>query len=184
MITYHPVPLPRLRHRHDILPTSSIPHIPQPILAHSYNPRPPARLIRRLRHPTRNDHRGQHFKSKRALAMGLVCTRSFLGGIGFPLTFDKLVPKVGFPNALRLIGLKIAVCYSLALFLSTSKPSGNSTSKGRASSLVDSGGGRGCRYTVLCVGMWFATLGLWIPAYYISELRTLRKLQFRLANWA
>lgn len=118
----------------------------------------------------------QHFKNKRALAMGLVCTGSSLGGIGFPLMFDKLVPKVGFPNALRLAGLKIAVCYSLALFLSTSKASGNLNRKGRASSLVDFGGFRDCRYTVLCVGMWFATLGLWIPAYYISELRTLRWL--------
>ena len=51
---------------------------------------------------------GQHFKEKRALAMGLVSTGSALGGIGFPLMFDQLLPKVGIQNSLRLAALKIA----------------------------------------------------------------------------
>jgi MCP family monocarboxylic acid transporter-like MFS transporter 10 len=51
---------------------------------------------------------GQHFKEKRALAMGLVSTGSALGGIGFPLMFDQLLPKVGIRNSLRLAALKIA----------------------------------------------------------------------------
>jgi len=117
---------------------------------------------------------GQHFKEKRALVMSIVCTGSSLGGIGFPLMFNKLVPRVGFSNALRLAGLKIFVCYSIALFLSTSKPSDKPKSKIRAP-LIDFGGFRDCRYAVLCVGMWFAILGLWVPAFYISELKTLRK---------
>ncbi|KAE8824706.1 hypothetical protein PTNB85_09470 [Pyrenophora teres f. teres] len=110
---------------------------------------------------------GQHFKDKRALVMSLVCTGSSLGGIGFPLMFNKLVPQVGFSNAVRIAGLKIALCYSIALFLSTSKPSNNPESKSRAP-LIDFGGFRDFRYAVLCVGMWFAILGLWIPAYYIK----------------
>jgi MCP family monocarboxylic acid transporter-like MFS transporter 10 len=51
---------------------------------------------------------GQHFKERRALAMGLVSTGSALGGIGFPLMFDQLLPKVGFSNSLRLAAVKIA----------------------------------------------------------------------------
>jgi len=50
---------------------------------------------------------GQHFEERRALAMGLVSTGSALGGIGFPLMFERLLPIVGFPNALRLAALKI-----------------------------------------------------------------------------
>jgi MCP family monocarboxylic acid transporter-like MFS transporter 10 len=50
---------------------------------------------------------GQHFKQRRALAMGLVSTGSALGGIGFPLMFERLLPTVGYPNALRLAALKI-----------------------------------------------------------------------------
>jgi MCP family monocarboxylic acid transporter-like MFS transporter 10 len=49
----------------------------------------------------------QHFKERRALAMGLVSTGSALGGIGFPLMFGRLLPSVGFANAIRLAALKI-----------------------------------------------------------------------------
>ncbi|KAJ4374335.1 hypothetical protein N0V83_003076 [Neocucurbitaria cava] len=51
---------------------------------------------------------GQHFKERRALAMGIVSTGSALGGIGFPLMFERLLPTVGFANTLRLTALKIA----------------------------------------------------------------------------
>ncbi|EDU50035.1 MFS-1 multi-domain protein [Pyrenophora tritici-repentis] len=110
---------------------------------------------------------GQHFKDKRALVMSLVCIGSSLGGIGFPLMFNKLVPRLGFANALRIACLKIALCYSIALFLSTSKHSNNPERKSRTP-LIDFGGFRDFRYAVLCVGMWFTILGLWIPAYYIK----------------
>jgi MCP family monocarboxylic acid transporter-like MFS transporter 10 len=51
---------------------------------------------------------GQHFYRRRALAMGVVSTGSALGGIGFPLMFEKLLPVVGFANSMRLAALKIA----------------------------------------------------------------------------
>lgn len=50
---------------------------------------------------------GQHFKERRALAMGVVSTGSALGGIGFPLMFEQLLPRIGFANAIRLAALKI-----------------------------------------------------------------------------
>jgi len=50
---------------------------------------------------------GQHFKKRQALAMGLATTGSSLGGIGFPLMFERLVPIIGFSNALRMAALKI-----------------------------------------------------------------------------
>jgi MCP family monocarboxylic acid transporter-like MFS transporter 10 len=50
---------------------------------------------------------GQHFNERRALALGLVSTGAALGGIGFPLMFEKLLPTVGFANAIRLAALKI-----------------------------------------------------------------------------
>ncbi|KAG9189589.1 hypothetical protein G6011_06457 [Alternaria panax] len=111
---------------------------------------------------------GQHFKERRALAMGLVSTGSALGGIGFPLMFDQLLPKVGFANSLRLAAVKIAVCYSIALCISTSKPSGKPERKGIAS-LIDFRGFLDKSYAVLCIGTWFAILGLWVPAYYLKS---------------
>jgi MCP family monocarboxylic acid transporter-like MFS transporter 10 len=50
---------------------------------------------------------GQHFKHQRALAMGLVSAGSALGGISFSLMFERLLPAVGFPKALRFAALKI-----------------------------------------------------------------------------
>jgi MCP family monocarboxylic acid transporter-like MFS transporter 10 len=50
---------------------------------------------------------GQHFNARRSLAMGVVSTGAALGGIGFPLMLEKLVPAVGFANAVRLAALKI-----------------------------------------------------------------------------
>jgi MCP family monocarboxylic acid transporter-like MFS transporter 10 len=37
----------------------------------------------------------------------VVSTGAALGGIGFPLMLEKLVPAVGFANAVRLAALKI-----------------------------------------------------------------------------
>ncbi|KAF2034332.1 MFS general substrate transporter [Setomelanomma holmii] len=110
---------------------------------------------------------GQHFKERRALTMGLVSTGSALGGIGFPLMLEKLVPKVGFANAIRLAALKIGICYTIALCISTSKPS-NQDGKRGCGALIDFRGYLDLRYTILCVGTFFAILGLWMPSYYIK----------------
>ncbi|KAF1914042.1 major facilitator superfamily domain-containing protein [Ampelomyces quisqualis] len=110
---------------------------------------------------------GQHFNERRALALGLVSTGAALGGIGFPLMFEKLLPTVGFANAIRLAALKIGICYTIALCISTSKPSNQNEKKGRAA-LIDYHGFLDIRYTILCVGTFFAILGLWIPSYYIK----------------
>lgn len=51
---------------------------------------------------------GQHFKQQRAVAMGLVTAGSALGGIGFPLMFERLLPSLGFQWMLRVAALKVA----------------------------------------------------------------------------
>lgn len=51
---------------------------------------------------------GQHFKHQRAVAMGLVTTGAALGGIGFPLMFERLEPILGFEWMLRVAALKVA----------------------------------------------------------------------------
>lgn len=50
----------------------------------------------------------QHFKRQRALALGLVNAGSSLGGIIFPLMFERLLPVLGFPWMLRVAALKVA----------------------------------------------------------------------------
>jgi MCP family monocarboxylic acid transporter-like MFS transporter 10 len=62
-----------------------------------------------------------------------------------------------------------SLCYTVALFLSTSKPNIPDEKSGRAA-LIDYRGFLDIRYTILCVGTFFSILGLWIPSYYISTL--------------
>lgn len=50
---------------------------------------------------------GQHFRQQRAVAMGLVAAGSALGGIGFPLMFERLEPLLGFQWMLRVAALKV-----------------------------------------------------------------------------
>ncbi|KAF2705024.1 MFS general substrate transporter [Pleomassaria siparia CBS 279.74] len=110
---------------------------------------------------------GQHFKRRLALAMGLVSAGSAVGGVSFPIMFQKLLPMVGFEWMLRIAAGKILVCYAIALCISTSKRPG----RGRATrwtSLLDFRGFLDLRYSILSAGACFAQLGLWVPYYYIE----------------
>lgn len=51
---------------------------------------------------------GQHFRKQRAVAMGLVNAGSSVGGIAFPLMFERLLPVLGFPWMLRVAAIKVA----------------------------------------------------------------------------
>jgi MCP family monocarboxylic acid transporter-like MFS transporter 10 len=55
----------------------------------------------------------------------------------------------------------------MALLISKSKPSAY-PAKRSCASLFDFRGYLDLRYTVLCIGTFFAILGLWMPSYYIS----------------
>lgn len=61
----------------------------------------------------------------------------------------------------------LRICYAVSLCISTSNPS---VQIGSRVKLMDFKGFLDIRYTVLCIGTFFAILGLWIPSYYISKL--------------
>jgi MCP family monocarboxylic acid transporter-like MFS transporter 10 len=50
---------------------------------------------------------GQHFKNKRALAMGLVCAGSATGGVVFTIMFETLRPVIGFSWTMRIAAVKV-----------------------------------------------------------------------------
>lgn len=54
----------------------------------------------------------------------------------------------------------------IALLISTSKPSHAKGSRRNCSSLIDFRGFLDRRYSVLCVGTWFAVLGMWILKFH------------------
>ncbi|KAF3004198.1 hypothetical protein E8E13_006662 [Curvularia kusanoi] len=110
---------------------------------------------------------GQHFRKQRAVAMGLVNAGSSVGGIAFPLMFERLLPVLGFPWMLRVAAIKVAIMFAVAIAISTGTPI-DKTRKLKLGSLVDFQGLLDIRYAVLCIGGFFGQLGQWIPSYYIK----------------
>ncbi|PSN60744.1 MFS general substrate transporter [Corynespora cassiicola Philippines] len=111
---------------------------------------------------------GQYFTEKRALAMGMVSAGGAVGGICFPIFFSKLLDTVGVAWTMRITAIKIIICYSTALVISTAKFKGK-TLDYRARALYDFGGFMQTEYWVLCIGAFLAQLGLWVPSYYIES---------------
>ncbi|KAL1647066.1 hypothetical protein SLS58_002836 [Diplodia intermedia] len=135
---------------------------------------------------------GQHFKQRRALAMGLVSGGSSISGSGLPIMLSYLVPKIGFGWALRATALLMGCCYVVAMAISwtkeppapTKEPHTPTTEEApeqppakaalAASSLLDFRGYKDPRYLVLAIGNFVATLGVYVPNYYIGSYAVLR----------
>ncbi|OMP85184.1 putative transporter MCH4 [Diplodia seriata] len=135
---------------------------------------------------------GQHFKQRRALAMGLVSGGSSISGSGLPIMLSYLVPKIGFGWALRATALLMGCCYVVAMAISWTKEPPTPTKEPHtptteeapeqppakaalaASSLLDFRGYKDPRYLVLAIGNFVATLGVYVPNYYIGSYALLR----------
>ncbi|EOD52688.1 putative monocarboxylate permease protein [Neofusicoccum parvum UCRNP2] len=113
---------------------------------------------------------GQHFKQRRALAMGLVAGGSSISGSFLPIVLSYLVPKIGFGWSLRVVALMMLCCYLISMAVSrTKEPPKAPTAKAVVNSLLDFKGYKDPRYLMLAIGNFVATLGLYIPYYYIGN---------------
>ena len=48
-----------------------------------------------------------HFDKKRALAMGLVYSGSYMGAVCYSFMFTRLQPRIGFPWIMRIAAIKV-----------------------------------------------------------------------------
>lgn len=118
---------------------------------------------------------GQHFKQRRALAMGLVSGGSSISSSFLPIVLSYLVPKIGFGWSLRVVALMMLCCYLIAMAISRTKEQPKPMkAKAVVSKLLDFHGYKDPRYLVLSIGNFVATLGLYIPYYYIGSYALLR----------
>lgn len=117
---------------------------------------------------------GQHFKKHRAMAMGLAAGGSSIGGVCLPIMFARMVPRIGFAWTIRLATLIFFCCFMGAMLLSRTKvpPSGSADvvrKPLRLGTLFDFAGYKDPRYLVLAIGCFTASLGLYVPYYYVGK---------------
>lgn len=117
---------------------------------------------------------GQHFKQRRGLAMGVVAGGSSIGGVCLPIMFSHLVPRIGFSWSVRVAALIFLCCYLVAMSLSRTKEPPKKNVKGLASNLFDFNGFRDPRYLTLAIGCFVASMGLYVPYYYVESYMILR----------
>ncbi len=59
-----------------------------------------------------------YFARRRGLALGVVASGSSTGGIIFPIMVTRLIPMIGYPNTMRVVGGFAVVAVTIAGFVS------------------------------------------------------------------
>lgn len=100
----------------------------------------------------------QYFTERKAFALGLAATGSSIGGIIYPIVFQRLLTSVGFPWATRVLGFLSAATLTVALVLLKNRlsPTGNRT-------LFDSQALRTPSFILYCLATTFSFMGFLIP---------------------
>lgn len=137
------------------------------------------------------------FSARPALALGIAATGSAIGGIIWPIAFRRLLPSIGFAWSNRVFTLIVLVLSVVSQFALTiggrrrtqqgrrwlgrlvslkfasrrsESESGDDSDasvppKKHADTFIAALGGRA--YQFLCVGVFFALLGYWVPLFYL-----------------
>ncbi|KIY72377.1 MFS general substrate transporter [Cylindrobasidium torrendii FP15055 ss-10] len=111
---------------------------------------------------------GHWFKRRRATALGITACGSSVGGTIFPIIGSKLIPLVGFPWTMRIIGfILIVTCGFSNLAMSRRLPPKNV--KG---GLFNFAAFKNAQYSVYAAGSFVAFLGLYTVLTYIDVSAT------------
>ena len=104
-----------------------------------------------------------YFSKKRSLAIGIGASGSATGGIVFPVIVQQLLPKIGFPWTVRVIGF-VMLAIQVVTFAFT-KPR---LPPRKTGALVEWSAFRELPYTLFAIGMFLNFWGLYFAFYYIG----------------
>lgn len=105
----------------------------------------------------------QYFSTRRVVATAIATSGSSLGGVIYPIVFQQLQPKIGFPWATRCIGfLNLATCLFAVLAMRA-----RILPKQRRM-LVEVAAFKEPPYAIFCAAMFFAYIGFFIPIFYVQ----------------
>ncbi|KAL2813425.1 major facilitator superfamily domain-containing protein [Aspergillus granulosus] len=122
------------------------------------------------------------FVKKRALALGISTAGAPLGGVIYTLMFEQLLPKVGFPWTVRIIGFAMfALFVASVLMLLWKTDNTDSIPTTRARRLFDMRALKDAPFWNFTVANFFLYLGYMTPFYYMpiyaeTKLGTTRSL--------
>lgn len=106
------------------------------------------------------------FRRRRSFLIGIIASGSSLGGVVYPLIFQNLIRKTGFPWAMRIAGFVTLTCLSVScLTMRTRLPLLGNMS---LSSAVDLRGFKDPKYILICAAAFLLFYALFIPYFYIE----------------
>ena len=105
-----------------------------------------------------------YFTKKRALAIGIAASGSATGGVIFPVVVRQLLPKIGFPWTIRVVGFIMLAVQAIALtFAKTRLP------PRKTGPLVEWGAFKELPYVLFAIAMFLSFWGIYFAFYYIGS---------------
>ncbi len=104
-----------------------------------------------------------YFSTRKALAQGLAACGSSLGGIIYPILFQNLQTRIGFPWATRVMAFIILATLIMPIVCMKVR-----VKPGAARKLIDSSAWREPPFLLLSVAEFFGFMGLYIPFFYVQ----------------
>ena len=105
-----------------------------------------------------------YFSKKRSLAIGISASGSVTGGIIFPVIVQQLLPKIGFPWTVRVLGFVMLALQGVALAFTKPRLPPRKTG-----ALVEWKAFQELPYTLFSIGMFLNFWGLYFAFYYIGS---------------
>ena len=108
------------------------------------------------------------FTTKRAIAVGVVTCGIAVGGIVYTTSFSQLIPKVGFPWTVRIMGFIASGVFLLSFpCLLWKYPASNHDTPRATRRLIDLSAFKEAPFVTFTAIMFFTFLGYIVPYFYI-----------------
>ena len=108
-----------------------------------------------------------YFVEKRAFAISLAACGGATGGMVFPAIVQHLLPKIGFPWTVRVIGFVILFNFAIIIALARTRISPRTTGP-----IIDWAAFKESPYVLFTIGSFFFFWGLYFAYFYVRALVT------------
>ncbi|KAK4189131.1 major facilitator superfamily domain-containing protein [Podospora australis] len=109
---------------------------------------------------------GTYFSTRRSTAMGLAATGSSIGGIVYPIALKQLIPKIGFPWAVRTMAFLMLGTFLISL--SVMKPRAGLPPR-KSGPLINTAALKDPAFAMWLLAVFFTFIGLYIPFFYVEK---------------